>query len=56
MIKDYPYNKQIDRGHYKNTEHNKHSHIHAPKQITQHQKNNILQHNEKHYDLSMIKF
>jgi len=57
------YNKQIQRRHYKNTEHNKHNHIHAPKQTTQHQKitnyttpkNNMLQHNEKHYDLSMIK-
>ena len=28
------YNKQIHRGRYKNT----HSHIHTPKQITQHQK------------------
>ena len=48
------YNKQIQKGHYNNnTEHNKHSH--APKQITQHQKKNILQQDEKHYDLSKIK-
>ena len=32
------YNKQIHVGCYKNTEHNKHSHMRAPKQITQHQK------------------
>ena len=41
------YSKQTHRGHCKNTEHNKHSHMHAPKQITHHQKNNVLQHDEK---------